>query len=94
VVYALKGGFDPELRRFGPGTLLVRETLKHAFDRGLERYEFLGADDPYKLVWTDRVHERIRLLTYPPTLRDGAQLFGERVARPLARRVVRVVRRY
>lgn len=79
VVYALKGGFDPDLRRFGPGTLLVRETLIHAFDRGLARYEFLGADDPYKLAWTDKAHDRVRLLTYPPTLRDSAQRLGERV---------------
>jgi CelD/BcsL family acetyltransferase involved in cellulose biosynthesis len=94
VVYALKGGFDPELRSYGPGMLLVRETLMHAFERGLDRYEFLGADDPYKLAWTDTAHERVRLVTYPPTLRDGAQLLGERVARPLARRLVRAVRRH
>jgi CelD/BcsL family acetyltransferase involved in cellulose biosynthesis len=80
VVYALKGGFDPDLRRFGPGTLLVRETLMHAFDRGLERYEFLGADDPYKLAWTDKTHERVRLAAYPPTLRAATARLGERVA--------------
>jgi CelD/BcsL family acetyltransferase involved in cellulose biosynthesis len=93
-VYALKGGFDPALRRFGPGMLLVRETLIHACERGLRRYEFLGADDPYKLDWTDKTHDRVRLLVYPPTLPGGAQLLGERVARPLARRVVRVMRRH
>jgi CelD/BcsL family acetyltransferase involved in cellulose biosynthesis len=91
-VYAVKGGFDPALRRYGPGMLLVRDTLQHAFDRGLERYEFLGTDDAYKQAWTDRAHDRVRLITYPPTLRDGAQLLGERVGRPLARRVVRAVR--
>jgi CelD/BcsL family acetyltransferase involved in cellulose biosynthesis len=80
VIYALKGGFDPDMRRFGPGTLLVRETLIHAFDRGLSRYEFLGADDPYKLAWTDRAHERVRLVTHPPTLRENAARLGERVA--------------
>jgi CelD/BcsL family acetyltransferase involved in cellulose biosynthesis len=80
VIYALKGGFDPDLRRFGPGTLLVRETLIHAFERGLTRYEFLGADDPYKLAWTDRTHDRVRIVTHPPTLRENAARLGERVA--------------
>ena len=32
-----------------PGTLLIREMLAWAFARGLETYEFLGADESFKL---------------------------------------------
>jgi CelD/BcsL family acetyltransferase involved in cellulose biosynthesis len=63
--YVLKGGFDPEYRRFGPGAVLTHESLKRAFaDPVIRSYEFLGAADEYKLAWTDTVRERERLQAF------------------------------
>jgi CelD/BcsL family acetyltransferase involved in cellulose biosynthesis len=92
VIYALKGGFDPHFRKYGPGQLLIRETLMHAFERGAARYEFLGTADSYKLAWTDAAHERISFRSYPPTIAGSARLFAERSGRPLAKRVLQAVR--
>lgn len=89
-VYAiLKGGFDVELRRLGPGGLITYEQLARAFELGLERYEFLGSDEPYKTVWASSVHERRVLQAFAPTpgglLERAAYAYG----RPLARRLLR-----
>ena len=45
ILYPLKGGFDPEFGQFSPGQLIIRASLKRAFDLGLVRYEFLGGDE-------------------------------------------------
>lgn len=49
--YFLKGGVDPELKRFAPGKLLVHAMLERAFACGLGSFEFLGADEPWKNDW-------------------------------------------
>ena len=60
----LKGGYDPAFARFGPGNVLAYELLSDTHDRRLQSYEFLGADDPFKLRWTDTVRERTKLEVY------------------------------
>lgn len=89
-VYAiLKGGFDVELRKFGPGGLITHDQLKRAFELGLRRYEFLGTDEPYKTVWTPAVHERHVLQAFAPTLLGRAERAAYAYGRPLARRLLR-----
>jgi CelD/BcsL family acetyltransferase involved in cellulose biosynthesis len=68
VVYALKGGFDPTFRRFGPGMLLTHESLRLAFERGVDSYEFLGDDARYKLAWTPTVRELVRFQAFGRSL--------------------------
>lgn len=62
--YALKGGFDPAFRRYGPGMLLTFESLRRASEHGCSSYELLGDADRYKLVWTRDVRERVRLQAF------------------------------
>ena len=90
-LYVLKIGFDQDYSKFAPGVLLTRSMLAHAFDVGLETYEFLGATDPYKLVWTDRVHERMRIRAFPETALGVAEGLGLawRRGRPLVMRLLR-----
>ena len=88
-VYAiLKGGFDVELRKFGPGGLITYEQLARAFELGLRRYEFLGTDEPYKTVWTPAVHERRVLQAFAPTPLGLAERAAYAYGRPLARRLL------
>ncbi|MEA2440836.1 MAG: hypothetical protein QOH76_2260 [Thermoleophilaceae bacterium] len=84
--YALKGGYDVEYRRCGPGTLLTFESLRQAFADGLSTYEFLGTDDPYKLNWTATTHERVRLQVFARSLRGRAEYAAWRHGRPLVKR--------
>lgn len=88
-LYALKGGYDPEYKRFGPGTVLTYESIAGAFaDPGLRSYEFLGVADPYKLAWTDTTHERLRVQSFSRSPLGVGQHAVWRWARPVAKRVL------
>lgn len=55
--YCPKVGMDDSLRQFGPGQLMVAETVKGAMSRGLTGYDFLGPAAHWKLDWTDKTRE-------------------------------------
>ena len=93
VHYLLKTGFDPAYGRFAPGMLIRQEMITRAFAEGLRRYEFLGADEPWKLEWTDAVLERSLLQAFAPTLRGEVERTAFAYGRPLARRTLSLVRR-
>src|SRR3954452_13545636 len=87
--YALKGGFDTDYRRAGPGTVLTYESIKRAFeDPGLRTYEFLGDADEYKLAWTATRHQRLRVQAFSRSPLGLGQLAAWRYGRPLAKRVL------
>jgi CelD/BcsL family acetyltransferase involved in cellulose biosynthesis len=94
--YLLKGGYDPEHRRFAPAKLLFRSLMARAVASGVQRFEFLGAAEPWKLEWTPYCHERILLRSYAPTVLGvadrAAQTAYFRYARPLAKRALTPVR--
>jgi CelD/BcsL family acetyltransferase involved in cellulose biosynthesis len=87
VAYALKSGFEPAYRGFGPGQLLTFEALSRSFAARLASYEFLGSDDSYKLDWASETRERVRLQSFPRTTRGRVRLLAERRGRPLWRRL-------
>lgn len=60
-VYVLKGGYDPDYRKYGLGFLLIEATIERAYANGMESYELLGDADDYKLQLTSSVRERIQL---------------------------------
>jgi CelD/BcsL family acetyltransferase involved in cellulose biosynthesis len=91
--YALKGGYDVDYRRFGPGSLLTYESLRRASANGLTSYEFLGTDDPYKLQWTSAIRERVRLQIFSRSLAGRGQDAAWRYGRPLVKRAQRRIGR-
>jgi CelD/BcsL family acetyltransferase involved in cellulose biosynthesis len=44
---------DGELARFGPGRAHLQELLRHAIDRGFDRFDFTIGDEAYKREWSD-----------------------------------------
>jgi CelD/BcsL family acetyltransferase involved in cellulose biosynthesis len=44
---------DSAVAHFGPGALHLRELLKYAIDRGLQRFDFTIGGERYKLEWCD-----------------------------------------
>jgi CelD/BcsL family acetyltransferase involved in cellulose biosynthesis len=90
--YVIKGGYDPAERRFAPGKQLARALVTRAAADGLERFEFLGAQEPWKLEWTDAFHERLLVRTFAPTplgtAERAAQTAYLRYGKPLARRAL------
>jgi CelD/BcsL family acetyltransferase involved in cellulose biosynthesis len=86
--YALKGGYDPDYRRLGPGVVLAHESLARAFaDPELQTYEFLGMADSYKLDWTSATRPRLHAQAFSRTPLGVAQYAAWRHGRPLAKRV-------
>jgi CelD/BcsL family acetyltransferase involved in cellulose biosynthesis len=94
--YLLKGGYDPALSRFAPAKLLFRHLIERSLASGAQRFEFLGADEPWKLEWTRHCHERVLLRSYAPTVLGvadrAAQTAYLRYGRPLAKRALARVR--
>lgn len=77
VHFLLKTGFDHDYQKFGPGLILRSAMLERAFSGPIDRYEFLGTiagtNNRWKLDWTDRYHERMRLQAFPPTLTSSIE---------------------
>lgn len=89
VHYDLKVGFDPAWGRYGPGVLLIEARLRHAFESGLRRFEFLGQAERHKTDWTGTIHERLRLQLFPPTPIGEASRIAWDYGRPLVRAALR-----
>jgi CelD/BcsL family acetyltransferase involved in cellulose biosynthesis len=85
--YVLKGGFDVDERKAGPGTLLTHHGIERAFERGLDSYELLGQADDYKRSWTSLVRERIRFQAFPTSPAGAGEYLAWRYGRPLAKRL-------
>jgi CelD/BcsL family acetyltransferase involved in cellulose biosynthesis len=86
VHYLLKTGFDPEFGRYAPGMLLRHQMLSRAFSSGVRRYEFLGADESWKLEWADVARERLALQAFARSPRGLAAWAGWALGRPLVKR--------
>ncbi len=88
----LKGGYDPAAARYAPGRLLARDMVDRAAAAGLERFEFLGDAEPWKLEWTRECRERVRVQAFAPTPAGAAGRLAHtgyrRYARPLAKRAL------
>ena len=89
----LKPGFDPGFAKLGPGKLLDREMVERTFTEGLESFEFLGADDSYKLTWTDRCRDRIEFQAFSRSPAGAVDRLVQIRGRALARRLLALRRR-
>ena len=54
-LYGYRTAFDPSFARYSPGLLTVHALLASACREGLQRVEFLGAADTFKLELADRL---------------------------------------
>jgi CelD/BcsL family acetyltransferase involved in cellulose biosynthesis len=85
--YHVKGGYDPAFGRYSPGLVLQHETVRHAIEAGLSRYEFLGADEPYKLKWTSTCRDRIAVRCFARTPAGQAAWARRTLVAPVVRKL-------
>jgi CelD/BcsL family acetyltransferase involved in cellulose biosynthesis len=88
--YFLKGGYETEFHRFAPGKLLVHDMLERAFSSGLERFEFLGQPESWKLEWTEDTRVLLIVDAFASSLPGRADWAAHTLRNslaPLARRV-------
>jgi CelD/BcsL family acetyltransferase involved in cellulose biosynthesis len=64
-LWELKTAYDAQWGRASPGRLLIWATLRDAFDRGIEAFEFLGAGDGQQAAWTTHSEPLDTLVWYP-----------------------------
>ncbi len=81
-LYCLKLGIEERSRRYAPGVLIDYCTLKHCFELGLERYEFLGADEAYKRYFATAATDVVRLRTYRRRSAASVRYLTRRYGRP------------
>ena len=55
------GGFDPELARYSPGTVLNARAIRHALETGCTEFDFLRGREGYKYRWPVEERENGRL---------------------------------
>ena len=49
--YFYQAGFDPGSKNVSPGTVLVAYTIRRAIQNGVEVFDFMRGDEPYKRRW-------------------------------------------
>lgn len=54
-MYVYRLGFDPELGRYSPGLVNTLDALEWAGEEGVDRVEYLGGGERYKLELSDRL---------------------------------------
>jgi CelD/BcsL family acetyltransferase involved in cellulose biosynthesis len=63
------GGFDPRLRSFSVGSVLLEHAIRHAADEGATEFDFLRGAEDYKYHWGARERPSFRrVLRRPMTL--------------------------
>jgi CelD/BcsL family acetyltransferase involved in cellulose biosynthesis len=91
--WVLKIGYDEEWARCSPGIQLTMETIRYAFEQGLEAYEFLGSEEPWQSMWPRWRHELMSLVLYPMSV-QGLSALGHGLRRFLTARVQRSLARF
>jgi CelD/BcsL family acetyltransferase involved in cellulose biosynthesis len=75
--YVLKTGYDPAFASYSPYNSLCWFKLRDAHRRGLDEYDFLGADDHWKMDWAASTRSHSWLFVFrggiPETLLYGAK---------------------
>jgi CelD/BcsL family acetyltransferase involved in cellulose biosynthesis len=67
-LYLLKTGYDPEYAEHSPFNVLMMLTIEAAFREGIQTFDLLGSEDPWKVAWTPLRTERLWLFLYRGTL--------------------------
>ncbi|MGH1483971.1 MAG: GNAT family N-acetyltransferase [Geminicoccales bacterium] len=64
-LWELKITYNEDYKKCAPGRLLTHETIRYAFEQGLEGHEFLGEEEDWERIWTDSSREYRLFGLYP-----------------------------
>ena len=84
--WILKIGYDESRSACSPGTLLMHESIRYAFENKLEAFEFLGKDEPWIQIWTQYHHNYETQYSYPISL-QGLVGLGKEASRIALKRM-------
>lgn len=86
--WVLKMGYDEQWAQCSPGIQLTMETIRYAFEQGLEGYEFLGSEESWQMTWPHDSRAFLSLVLYPVSRRGLLALMGD-LRRVLVRKAQR-----
>lgn len=89
--WQLKIGFDDGCADLYPGLQLTHANVRHAFETGLDAYEFLGSAAEWQRRWNPVERRLVTLVAYPPTV-AGALGLGADLGRHATARIARTIR--
>jgi len=90
-LWLLKIAHDRSFDACSPGQLLMRHTLRHAVQAGLQGYEFMGVMGAWTRLWTNRTRRHLRLHALPASAPTALAL-GRRALRSARDRLRRALR--
>ena len=86
-LWFIKIGYDEKFRKCSPGMLLMMYAVKHSFDQGLSKVEFLGSYETWLSIWTRNIRAYSILLHYPFNVR-GIRTFSGDLIKSIRLRVL------
>jgi CelD/BcsL family acetyltransferase involved in cellulose biosynthesis len=60
-----QSAFEPDYRKYSPGTVIVALAIKDAIDDGAVEFDFLHDNETYKYLWARQERDLIRLELFP-----------------------------
>jgi CelD/BcsL family acetyltransferase involved in cellulose biosynthesis len=93
-MYYYLGGFDPELAKYGLGTILTGYAIREAIENGFGTFDMLRGSEEYKLRWKPELRRNRRVFIRKKGVRSGATraLHGveERIERIFKERIMKI----
>jgi CelD/BcsL family acetyltransferase involved in cellulose biosynthesis len=86
-VYMFKGAFDPAFGEFSPGQLTNYRVFEDGIERGVEEFDFMRGDHPYKRRWTNGDRSLVTVTLTRPGLAGRLAAGRHRAARTLETRL-------
>ncbi|MCJ7726841.1 MAG: GNAT family N-acetyltransferase, partial [Acidimicrobiia bacterium] len=84
----LKLGYRESAGEMSPGLVLRGRVIDSLIEEGAGTFDLLGHDEPYKLHWTDRTVEHVRIRAFPPTMPGWARHLYRHRLRPAVGRML------
>lgn len=88
-VYGIKIAYDERYRPLAPGLVLQHSEIERCCELGLDAFELLGADDPYKRRFSTAERRHYSLRAYTATPLSLARYAYRRCVRPILKRTYR-----
>jgi CelD/BcsL family acetyltransferase involved in cellulose biosynthesis len=68
--------WDPDLATLAPSSLLLAHLVERACETGLQRFDFMLGEEPYKASWANEQRQTVNLVVAAPTVRGQAAFAG------------------
>lgn len=75
--WEIKIGYDEAFRACSPGILLTHETIRDAFENGLEAHEFLGFEERWEHLWTKTTNRYLSFRIYPRSWNSALRISSD-----------------